>query len=40
MDSMNPYALSSIIWIIVLALLPLFVLAGMVLRIAMYFGWA
>jgi hypothetical protein len=31
--------LSSVIWLIVLIALPLFVIAGMVLRIGIYFGW-
>jgi hypothetical protein len=36
---MNPHGLSSIIWKIALCLLPLFVLAGIVLRVAQFMGW-
>jgi hypothetical protein len=36
---MNPHRLASIIWAIVLICLPLFVLAGMGLRVAQYLGW-
>jgi hypothetical protein len=36
---MNPHGLASIIWTIVLICLPLFVLAGIALRVAQHMGW-